>query len=492
MANSLTGTIIAEKYRLGELVRSGELVDLYDARHVLMDKPVSIRLLRPSLATDTDNVEHFFADAKTASQIDNPHVLNVSDFGSDREGFVYSIHEPFSGKTVSEVVAEDGAFPVHSSVEIARQIAEGLAASHSLGRIHGNLSTKNIVITGAGGIAAKVLDFGSANPIDRESTDPAEFAYVAPEQCAGSEKADERGDIYSLGAILYEMLAGVPPFVGEKPSEVMLKHMEEMPAPLASYRVDLPDGLEAMMVKALSKNPDMRQQTAREFANDLAPVGVTANAMAADGSQNNLWKTAFIVLVGMTLLSAFLIYGTYTKRTDPTTVLQPDANGLPVQPINPATGAEEQSLAAMPALTADSLANSNLAQQPPSTLPGGDGYNPWANGGVPPAGAPNIPPGGQVVTVPSGSSPFMPPECIMQPSGIYLCPAPVNANASVKPTPTPKPQTANSNTVPQTTPTPQVTSTPVKPTASPSPRPTRSPRPVTTKSSNTNEEKEID
>jgi len=488
MATSLTGTVIAEKYRLGELFRSGEMVDLYEARHVLMDKPVSIRLLRPSLATDTDNVERFFADAKTASQINDPHVLNISDFGSDREGYAYSVHEPFSGKTVGEVIAEDGAFPVHSSVEIARQVAEGLAASHSLSRIHGNLSTNNIVITGDRGVAAKVLDFGSANPIDRESTSPAEFAYVAPEQCAGSEKADGRGDIYSLGAIVYEMLAGVPPFVGEKPSDVMLKHMEEMPAPLASFRSDLPDGLEAVILKALSKNPEMRQQTAHEFANDLAPVTATANAMAAEGSQNNLWKTAFIVLVGMTLLSAFLIYGTYTKRTDPTTVLQPDANGLPVQPINPATGAEEQSLAAMPALTADSLANSNVSQQLPSTLPGGDGYNPWGNGGVPPPGAPYIPPGGQVVTIdPATGSPFMPNE-----SGVILVPVPVNSNSNKgKTTPTPKPQTANSNTAPQSTPTPQTAPTPVKPSASPSPRTTRSPRPGATKSPNTSEGTEI-
>ena len=478
MAGSLTGTIIAEKYRLGELLRHGGTADLYDARHVLMDKPVSVRVLRPSLAADSANVEQFFEHARKASKISDPHLLNISDFGTDREGFVYSVHEPFEGKTLRSVIADEGAFPVHSSVEAATQIASALAASHAVERVHGNLSTENVVLTGNDGIAVKVLDFGSLNPIDREAEDPTEFSYIAPEQCAGSGKPSERGDIYSLGAILYELLAGTAPFTGEKPSDVMLKHMEEMPPPLASFRSDIPDGLEAVIVKALSKNPEMRQQSAEEFHNELAPIAETAAAQAPQN--NNLWKTAFIVLIGISLLGAFMIYGTYTKRTDPTTALQPDADGQPVQPLNPATGSEEQSLAAMPAYNAEMLANSNMSQ-PPGTLSGGDGYNPWANGGVPPAGAPHIPAGGQVVTVPSGSSPFMPPECIMQPSGIYLCPAPVNANAAVKPSPTPKPPAANTNAgaAPQSTPgaanTAQPKQSPTPPAKGPRASPTRKP-----------------
>jgi serine/threonine-protein kinase len=474
MAGSLTGTIIAEKYRLGDLIRGGETADLYDARHVLMDKQVSVRVLRPSLAADSYNVEQFIDQAKAASKINDPHLLNINDFGTDREGFVYSVLEPFTGKPLKEVIAEDGAFPVHSSVEIGRQIAQALTASHSIERVHGNLSTSNIVLVGAEGISAKVLDFGSANAIERESEDPSEFAYLAPEQCAGSATPSAQGDVYALGSVVYEMLAGTPPFTGEKPSEVMMKHMEEMPPPLSSFRTDIPDGLEAVIVKALSKNPDMRQQTAQEFADELAPIGATAVAASAGAArQNNLWKTAFIVLVGITLLGAFMIYGTYTKRTDPTTVLQPDADGQPVQPLNPATGIEEQGLAAMPAYNASTLANSNM-NQPPGTLPGGDGYNPWANGGAPPPGAP-VQQGGAVITVPSGSSPFMPPECILQPSGIYLCPAPVNANAAAKPTPTPKPPVANANTgtAPQSTPAANT----AQPKQSPTPKPTtRAPR----------------
>jgi len=470
MANSLTGTIIAEKYRLGDLLRSGEHGDLYEARHVLMDKPVSVRVLRPGVAADSENVEKFFASAKSASKISDPHIHNITDFGTDSEGFVYAVYEPLEGRSLKSVITEDGTFPVHTAIEAATQIAAGLSAAHAAGQIHGNLSTDNVMLTGSEGISVKVVEFGSPNPLIEERSEPADFAYLAPEQCSGSDAPDERGDIYSLGVILYEMLAGVPPFTGEKPSDVMVKHIEEMPPSLATFRNDIPESLEAVITKALAKNPDVRQQTAQEFAEELAPVSETLAAHVPATPQNNLWKTAFIVLVGMTLLGAFLIYGTYVRRTEPTTALQPDANGQPVQPINPATGSEEQALAAMPALTADAIANSNL-NQVPGTLPGGDNYNPWATGAPPPGAPATIPPGGATANVQTCGGPFMPCD-----GGVVLVPVPVNTNTNTaKPTPTPKPPPANANTAPQVTPTPQTNPSPAKPTPTPAARPTRTP-----------------
>jgi hypothetical protein len=178
------------------------------------------------------------------------------------------------------------------------------------------------------------------------------------------------------------------------------------------------------------------------------------------------WKTAFIVLVGIVMLSAVLIYSTSSRRTEPTTVLQTDANGQPVQPLNPASGVEEERLAAMPSDAITS--NSNLSTLP-GQLPGGDGYDPWANAGKPPTGAPTGPGGGYVTIPNGGASQFMPPECILQPSGIYLCPVPTNSNAAVKPSPTPRGNNANANA--QAAPTPGTTASP-KPTPSPRPSPT--------------------
>lgn len=464
MASSLSGTIIAEKYRLGELLRAGEHGDLYDARHVLTDKRASVRVLRPSLATDSANVERFFDAAKLASKISDPHVLNISDFGTDPEGFVYAVFEPLDGKTLKDVIGEDGALPVYSAVEVARQIAYALIAAHSAGQIHGDLTTENVVLTGNAGINVKVVDFGAANPLISESEAAADFAYLAPEQCAGSDKADERGDIYSLGCILYETLAGTPPFTGEKPSEVMLKHIEELPPPLSAYRTDLPDTIEPVIVKALSKDPEMRQQTAAEFLEEsnAASEGLSPTAVAAAAPGNNIWKTAFIVMVAMSALAAFLIYGTYVRRTDPTTALQPDANGQPVQPIGPATGTEEMSLAAMPAYDANTLSNANA--MPPGTLPGGDGYNPWA-AGAPPPGAPSIGPGGSVVNVgPAAGNPIMPSgvlydtvsgQCVD--AGTYQ---PVPCPGAVKPKPSPSPAATGTPPAAKPSPSPAATQKP--------------------------------
>ena len=187
------------------------------------------------------------------------------------------------------------------------------------------------------------------------------------------------------------------------------------------------------------------------------------------------WKTAFIVLIGVVLLSGVLIYSTSSRRTEPTMALQTDANGQPVQPLNPATGVEEERLAAMPA---DAIANANVSTMP-GQLPGGDGYNPWANGGKPPAGAP-AGPGGGYMTIPNGGgSQFMPPDCILQPSGIYLCPVPVNANtATVKPSPMPKASAANANA--QTAPTPGPATTPAPPKPTPTARIRNTPAPAKT------------
>jgi hypothetical protein len=139
-----------------------------------------------------------------------------------------------------------------------------------------------------------------------------------------------------------------------------------------------------------------------------------------------------------------------------------------VQPLNPASGVEEERLAAMPADAITS--NSNIATQP-GQVPGGDGYNAWANGGAPPPGAPRVGPGGGYVTVPNTGSQFMPPECIMQPSGIYLCPVPATANATVKPAPTPKATPQNANVQPSPVPASSPKATPTPATARPSPTP---------------------
>jgi hypothetical protein len=222
----------------------------------------------------------------------------------------------------------------------------------------------------------------------------------------------------------------------------------------------------------------MRFQTIDEFANALARISanydgqetvvIPRTAVSDTPTNNNVWKTAFVVLAGISLLAIGMIYATSVKQTDPATKLQTDANGQPVQPINPATGLDEQSLSNIAAMPAEIISNSNVMAQPPGTLPGGDGYNPWGGSGPPPGAPPmTFPQGGQVITIDPNNPPsqFIPQE---GGGGIILVPIPANTNinAAVKPSPTPKPN--NANAIASPTPAPNAT-----PKAAPETKPTQ-------------------
>lgn len=457
MAEQLTGTVIAEKYRLDSLLRKGEIGDFYRGRHLFMDKPVTLKVLPASLALDEQIRSDFSAEARAASSLSDPAILAVNDFGSNKDGSCYVVYEGFEGSPLKSTISAGGQFSVERAASIARQIAAALATAHENGFVHGNLTPDSILLSNTVDSATvKVFDFEPAsNDVHRssENRSPASVAYLAPESFSGLRAIDGRSDIYSLGIILYQMLAGEVPFRGETPTDVMLKHAENEPPALNEYRKDVPSSIEGLIRKALAKDPDERQQNAAEFITDLD----RALAEAGAGS-GRLWKTAAAMVVGIGVLAAALIYGTSSKQTLPVTQLQPDANGQPVQPLSPATGAEEQNLISMPGSLPGSLTDAEIVSQPPQTLPGGDNYNPWASGGTPPAGAPpptSVPPGGQVYSVPSDGSVFMPTD----PGGVILVPIPSNNEPAVKPTPAPKTPAANSNT--QTAP-------PVNPGAKPS------------------------
>jgi serine/threonine protein kinase len=470
MAQDLTGYLIAEKYRLDALWRRGDSVDLYRATHRLMDKPFTVAVLRQALATDSVEVEDFFGRCRLLASITDPGVPSVIDFGTDRDGFVYCIYSAFPLDTLSSVIAHDGQFPVHSAVSLGRQVASAIGAAHEKGLVHGNLTADNVLLSSTvqDGTTATVVDFGSPDPIaaDSDELNARDFAYLSPEKCAGSDRPTEASDVYSIGILLYEMLAGVPPFSAERPTDLMMKHIEEMPAPLSSFRSDVPQPLEASILKALSKDPSARHQGADELRAELETLEastVTA-ASAAAGSRGGFGKTILMMVVGVGLLAAALIYATSVKQTDPLTSLQPDANGQPVQPLNPATGIEERNLASVPGMGTD--VNSNMSI--PGTMPGGDGYDPWANSRS------LQPPGGTVTIDPNSQSPFtMDPGCTMLPSGLIICPTQMPA---ASPSPTPRTTApANTNARPASTPaTPQRTPTPA-PARPASPAPANTP-----------------
>lgn len=471
MSGEYTGKVVAERYEVGQLIKAGETGDFYRGRHVFMDRPLILKVLPRGRATDDTVVKRFFELTRAESHVSHPAVPRMTDSGSTGDGVIYAVYEDESREFLRDLMFRTHRLAVPVAASIARQIAEALSAASEQNLLHGSLSPECVTVGQRAGYDApqvKVFNFGGG--FSSEAGDA--LFYRAPETL-DSQAGGQRSDIYSLGGILYEMLAGQPPFEAASAVELKRKIADEIPPPpLSAFRADLPASLGPVVLKALSPNPEKRYQTADEFVRDLDAISAGGTAAAIAEPANNLWKTAFVVLVGITLLSAFLIYATSNRRTDPPTALQPDANGQPVQPINPATGAEELNLTSLPGVATEANGNTNMSA-PPGTLPGGDGYNPWATG-APPPGAPSYPSGGQTVTIdPNNPSPFMRDSgCIMQPSGILLCPAPLQPGANVpKPTPTPRTPPANANTATAASPTPAA--------ARPSPTPATVRPPVT-------------
>ena len=478
MMNDLIGKEIVGRYRIDSLVRETEIGDFYRGTNLVAGGPVTIKILAPAMAIDQRYVDRFLAEANASADVSHPNILNILDIGTDTHILPFAIFEPLEGKTLRELIRSEGQLAQPRAIAIAKQVASALSAAHTNNMVHGGLNPDKIFVQTNGRVdIVKVFDFGvrahAANSLDA-------VAYLAPEQTRDIPSTDARSDIYAVGTIVYEMAAGETPFFGTTPSEVIRKQLNDLPPPLAAFRQDLHPQVEPIILSAIVADPERRYQLMSDVEEDLGRLASETGAVLTPvpaippidaAAKRNIWQTAFIVLAGVALLSAALIYATSTKQTNPTVSTVPDADSSPVQPINPATGAQEEAMLKLGDIGDVSLLPNSNTQLPAGTLPGGDGYNAWANGGVPPAGAPlssgplagaqnlnqppaiSVPPGGQTVTInPNGGSVFMPND-----GGVILVPIPANA---VPPKPTPTPKTAtNTSTKP-----------PVDPKATPTPK----------------------
>ncbi|HVG35114.1 MAG TPA: serine/threonine-protein kinase [Pyrinomonadaceae bacterium] len=298
--DGLIGQTLADKYRVEELISQGGMGTVYRGTHILMDKTVAIKVLNPSLAADDVIVQRFSREARAASRISHPHALNVTDFGESQNGVVFLIMEYLRGKTLKEVVQGEGRLALPRVTEIIRQVCGALDAAHAEGVVHRDLKSDNIMLVDVGGGDwAKVLDFGIAKikePVgtqDSALTSPNLIIgtpqYMSPEQCSQAAELDARSDIYSLGVILYEMLAGHVPFMGESPTAIMMKHLQEPAPSLMDERKDVPAAVGRVVARALAKRPEERFQSAGELSEALskasemaAPAAVAAETSASD------------------------------------------------------------------------------------------------------------------------------------------------------------------------------------------------------------------
>ena len=288
----LAGQTLAEKYLIERLIKRGGMGAVYLGKHVLMDKTVAIKVLRPSLAGDDVIVARFSREAKAASRISHPHAVSVTDFGEAENGVVFLVMEYLDGRTLKDIIRSEGPMPLDRAVEITRQVSGALDAAHQQGVVHRDLKSDNIMLSQTnGGDWAKVLDFGIAKiqqpegARDHDITAPnlviGTPQYMSPEQCSQTSPIDARSDVYSLGVIVYEMLSGRVPFTGESATMIMMKQVQDPPPSILEVRPDLPASVDNLIRRALAKQPADRFQTAGELSEALAK---SAGEMGAGAS----------------------------------------------------------------------------------------------------------------------------------------------------------------------------------------------------------------
>ena len=294
--DSLLGQTLAGKYRIEERLSAGGMGTVYRGTHVLMDKTVAVKVLRPSLAADEKIVARFSREARAASRISHPHALSVTDFGEADNGVVFLVMEYLSGKTLKEIIRHEGPMPLPRAVEILRQIGGALDAAHAEGVVHRDLKSDNIMLLSSSGTDySKVLDFGIAKIKEPEGAyDPGLTApdlvigtpqYMSPEQCSQSPDIDARSDIYSLGVILYEMLVGHVPFTGDSSTAIMLKHLQQPAPSVLAERNDVPEAIGHVVARALEKRPEDRYKTVGELVEDFT-IAAGMEAAGASSSAN--------------------------------------------------------------------------------------------------------------------------------------------------------------------------------------------------------------
>jgi formylglycine-generating enzyme required for sulfatase activity/predicted Ser/Thr protein kinase len=244
-------------------------VYLAEQVNVAFSRPVVLKVLRRELSADDQFVRRFQREAMLAAKISHRHVTTILDCDQAEDGSLFIVMEHLEGKTLSEVVRQEGALDVKRALRLGTQIAEGLKAVHDAGIVHRDVKPQNIMVLGADD-HVKLMDFGIARLRDQEGTQLTRTgvvmgspAFMAPEQFQDTD-VDERADIYAFGVVLYEMLAGSLPFKGDTPAAVFAKKMDARPARLRAVRTAVPGAVESVVMQALEKDPRARQQNIGE------------------------------------------------------------------------------------------------------------------------------------------------------------------------------------------------------------------------------------
>ena len=267
------GRLLGNRYEILEKIGIGGMATVYKAKCHVLNRYVAVKILRDEFTTDAEFVRRFNTEAQAAASLTHPNIVSIYDVGN--EGNIYYIvMELIQGKTLKEIITEDGALPWKWSVNVAIQIASALETAHRNNIIHRDIKPHNIIITEDG--VAKVTDFGIAKAVSNSTitafgTTIGSVHYFSPEHARGGF-TDAKSDLYSLGVVMYEMLTGRVPFDADTPVSVALKHMQEQPIEPIKINPLIPIALNKIITKAMQKDPNVRYQTATEMLRDLKQV----------------------------------------------------------------------------------------------------------------------------------------------------------------------------------------------------------------------------
>jgi len=351
-------TTLAGRYELAGEIGQGGMAKVFKAIDKRLGRPVAVKVLAPALAHDEAFVARFQREAQAAARLNHPNIVGVFDSGSAGDVH-YIVMELVEGRTLTEVVAQDGRILPERATEIAESVCSALTAAHDAGIVHRDIKPGNIMLTSRGEV--KVMDFGIARMDTGQTVAQTQAvmgtaSYLSPEQAQGGP-VDARSDIYSAGVVLYEMLTGKPPFAGDSAVSVAMQHVQGDPRPPSQAAPGIPAALDSIVMRAMSRNAANRYQSADAFRRDLdsarlgqriaapdvmppdatqmLPTAASPEMIEPPGGRWGIWVLVALILAafafGAFLLGRDLLGGTEASPTPSATaekVAVPDLFGM--------------------------------------------------------------------------------------------------------------------------------------------------------------------